>query len=164
MNYKGNFNFIKDSWIKEIFNSEGQARPRDWPAINAVESAEYRHAKKAGYDLGAVHWWVYERKDVSFDIIPPFVKGTYHWWITKLLPGQFMPMHTDPHTHECPCIRYWIPLQDYVPGHIFIYKDQMIANYKKGDVYSYEHSVDNHGAANIAHIPRLVLQITEYVL
>lgn len=164
MNYIGNFNFFKNSWIQELLDNDGQARPRDWPAINAVESAEYQHAKEAGYDLNAVHWWVYENKDVSFDIHPPFVTGDYHWWITKLYPGQFMPMHTDPHTHERSCIRYWIPLQDYVPGHIFIYKDEMIKDYKKGDVYSYENSNDNHGAANISHTPRLVLQVTKYVL
>jgi hypothetical protein len=53
-------------------------------------------------------------------------------------------------------------LQDYHPGHIFVYKDEMITNYKKGDVYAYTSSTDLHGAANIGHIPRLVLQITEY--
>jgi hypothetical protein len=164
MNYLGNYDFVQDDWLQEILSSDGQARPRDWPPAYAIESAEYAKAQSAGYDLTAVHWWVYEKNDVSFDIHPPFVTSEYHWWITKLYPGQFMPMHTDPHTHERTCIRYWIPLQDYVPGHIFIYKDQMIKDYKRGDVYRYEHSGDNHGAANIAHTPRLVLQVTEYVL
>ena len=163
MKFLGNFSFIEDSWIDEILNKFGQGRPRDWPPASAVESAEYARYKEAGYNLNAVNWWVYEKDDVTFNISPPWIKGNYHWWITKLTPGQFMPMHTDPHTHDKDCKRYWIPLQDYHPGHIFVYGDQMITGYKKGDVYEYYNSQDMHGAANIGHIPRLVLQITEYL-
>lgn len=162
MQYLGNYDFIKDNWIFEILSKDGQARPRDWPASSAVESAEYARAKEAGYDLNSVHWWVYEKSNVSFDIIPPWINGDYHWWITKLYPGQFMPVHTDPHTHERPCKRYWVPMQDYHSGHIFLYKDSVPINYKKGDVYMYKQEHDSHGAANIGHIPRLVLQVTEY--
>jgi hypothetical protein len=165
MNYIGNFsNWIQDTWIQEILSSIGQARPRDWPPAFVIETAEYKRAQEAGYDLSAVNWWVYEEKDVSFKITPPWVTGRYHWWITKLTPGQYMPMHTDPHTHESDCVRYWIPFQDYVPGHIFVYKDQMMFNYKRGDVYSYHDSQDLHGAANIGHSARIVLQVTEYRL
>lgn len=163
MKFLGNFNFIDDAWIEELLSKDGQARPRDWTAINLVESAEYKRAREAGYDLTSVHWWVYEKQDVSFDIIPPWIDNEYHWWITKLVPGQFMPMHTDPHTHGRSCKRYWMPLQDYHPGHIFIYRNELIKDYKAGDVYSYIESQDMHGAANIGHIPRLVLQVTEYV-
>jgi hypothetical protein len=163
MKYVNNFNFIKDEWIEELLCIDGQARPRDWPPAFAVESAEYVRAKEAGYDLTAIHWWVYEKKDVSFDIIPPWINGEYHWWITKLMPGQFMPMHTDPHTHSRPCKRYWMPLQDYHLGHIFMYNNEVITDYNAGDVYVYDHEHDMHGAANIGHIPRLVLQITEYI-
>ena len=163
MNYLDNKNFIKQEWIDEVMFNDGQARPRDWPATNAIESAEYQRASEAGYDLSSVHWWVYEKQDVSFDINLPWINNEYHWWITKLYPGQFMPVHTDPHTHERPCKRYWIPMQDYHPGHIFLYKDEVIVNYKKGDVFVYDLETDLHGAANIGHIPRLVLQITEYI-
>jgi hypothetical protein len=38
----------------------------------------------------------------------------------------------------------------------------MITNYRAGDVYEYINSTDSHGAANIGHIPRIVLQVTEY--
>ena len=163
MEYVGNFDFVKDEWIGEILSNDGQARPRDWPPACAIESAEYSRANQAGYDLTQVHWWVYEKQDVSFDIVPPWTSNEYHWWITKLYPGQYMPMHTDPHTHERSCKRYWVPLQDYHPGHIFIYENELIKDYKQGDVYSYIKSQDMHGAANIGHTPRLVLQITEFI-
>lgn len=163
MNYLGNYNFLEDEWIKEVLSKEGQARPRDWPPAFAVESAEYARAEEAGYDLNAVHWWVYEKQDVSFDVKPPWITSDYHWWITKLYPGQFMPVHTDPHTHEKHCKRYWCPLQDYHPGHIFLYKNIVQTDYKKGDIFVYEDAQDMHGAANIGHTPRLVLQVTEYL-
>ncbi len=163
MRYLGNYkHWIQQEWIDLVLSKEGQARPRDWPASSAVESAEYSRYKEAGYDLSAVNWWVYEQEDLGIEITPPWVIGKYHWWITKLMPGQFMPMHTDPHTHDTDCQRYWVPLQDYHPGHIFMYTDTVITNYKAGDVYTYYQSTDLHGAANIGHIPRIVLQVTEF--
>jgi len=159
-----------DNWKSQIDNKlrqqvleiEGQARPRDWPPAFAVESDEYNRAEEAGYDLSAVHWWVYEEKDLQPLSIP--LSNNYHWWITKLYPGQFMPMHSDPHTHEQKCNRYWIPLQDYESGHIFIYKDNLMTQYNAYDVFKYDHENDMHGAANIGHSPRVVLQVTEYVV
>lgn len=163
MIYKGNFySWVDPLWEHLVLTRQGQARPRDWPALNKIESSEYARSKEAGYDLEAVHWWVYEETDLNIDIRAPWIQGQYHWWITKMYPGQFMPMHTDPHAHQENSIRYWIPLQDYHPGHIFMYKDTVMTNYKAGDVYCYHDSRDMHGAANIGHIPRIVLQITEF--
>lgn len=144
-------------------STEGQARPRDWPPATAVESAEYRRAQEAGYNLNEVHWWVYEKQDLNIEITPPWCTGKVSWWITKLLPGQFMPMHTDPFTHYSDCKRFWVPLQDFKDGHLFIYKNTLVTDYKAGDVYEYFDSKDNHGAANIGYEPRVVLQVTEYV-
>jgi hypothetical protein len=163
MKYVGNYNFIEESWITEILNTTGQARPRDWPPASAAESAEYKKYQQAGYDLNAVNWWVYEKQDLSFNFNLPWVKGDFHWWFTKLYPGQYMPMHTDPHVYDASCIRYWMPLQDYEPGHVFIYKDSMIKNYKKGDVFQFENQNEIHGAANIGHSTRIMLLVTEYI-
>ena len=60
------------------------------------------------------------------------------------------------------CKRYWVPLQDFIPGHVFIYGNSMVANYRRGDVFQYENSQDEHGAANLSFVPRIVLQVTEY--
>ena len=162
MKYVSNWkNKIPSTLRQRVLDTEGQARPRDWPPAFAIESAEYKRAEQAGYDLSAVNWWVYEEKDLG-PLLLPF-ENEYHWWITKLYPGQFMPMHSDPHTHDRACKRYWIPLQDYEPGHIFIYKTNLKKNYKAYDVFEYEQSTDLHGAANISHSPRVILQLTEYL-
>jgi len=163
MKYIGNFkSWISPLWRQEILSVSGQARPRDWPPINAVESAEYRRYQEAGYDLSAVNWWVYEQQDVSFQVTPPWCVNKVHWWFTKLLPGQYMPMHIDPHAADRPCKRYWMPLQDYQAGHIFVYGDQMITRYNEGDVYMFDDERDIHGSANIGHTPRVMLLVTEY--
>jgi hypothetical protein len=163
MKYIGNYySWIDPLWEHLILTRDGQARPRDWPPATAVESAEYSKYEQAGYDLNAVNWWVYEYGDIYINLVPPWTTGKIHWWFTKMMPGQFMPMHTDPHTHGNPCNRYWMPLQDYIPGHVFIYNKEMILNYKAGDVFMFNEETDQHGAANIAHTPRIMLLITEY--
>jgi len=163
--YIGNFaEFIKDEWITEVLSGRGKARPKDWPPAYTQESNEYKKARDAGYDLEGIHWYVFDSgEDLSFQIEFPFLKNENHWWITKLYPGQYMPMHSDPHVYEQDGTRYWIPLQDYHPGHVFIYNDTLMTDYKKGDVFVFYDSYDIHGAANIGHIPRLSLLITEYV-
>ena len=57
MNYLGNYKqYFTKSLSQLVLDTTGQARPRDWPASTAVESAEYQRAQEAGYDLTAVHW------------------------------------------------------------------------------------------------------------
>ena len=164
MKYIGNYStWIKEEWVDIILSKDGQARPRDWPQASAVESAEYSIYETAGYDLSAVNWWVYEHTDLRVDIIPPWTSSKIHWWFTKMMPGQFMPVHTDPHAHDQPCNRYWMPLQDYEFGHVFLYNNRMVSDYKKGDVYMFDNERDMHGAANIGHTPRIMLLITEYI-
>ena len=56
MKYIGNYSdWIDPLWEHKILTTNGQARPRDWPAATAVESAEYRRYETAGYDLNAVN-------------------------------------------------------------------------------------------------------------
>lgn len=164
MKYIGNyFEWIDPKWIQKVLETDGQARPRDWSPVFDLETKAFDEAGKVGYNLKSVLWWVYESQDLDIKIIPPWCKGTVDWWITKLMPGQYMPMHTDPFTHYESCVRYWVPLQDYHDGHIFVYKDHMISNYRAGDVYQYDSSTDIHGAANIGFVPRIVLQVTEQI-
>jgi hypothetical protein len=164
MQYIGNYyHWIDPLWEHLILTRDGQARPRDWPPATAAESAEYSRYEQAGYDLNAVNWWVYEYGDIYVDVRPPWTTKEIHWWFVKMLPGQYMPMHTDPHTHDRPCRRYWIPLQDYQPGHIFLYGDSMISKYKAGDVFMFDDEKDIHGSANIGHTTRITLLVTEYI-
>jgi hypothetical protein len=164
LHFIGNYQqWINRRWLSEILTSPGYGRPRDWQPAFLHEEIEYSKAQEAGYKLNDVHFWLYESSNVTFTVEPPWTKGTVHWWFTKMYPGQFTPMHRDPHTIGENCVRYWVPMQDYAPGHVFVYKDQMITNYKAGDVFQYDDASDTHGAANIGHAVRIILQVTEYL-
>jgi len=166
MNYIGNYkDWINPKWITEILNSRGDGRPAEGQQPDSLEmEQEYARAKKAGYKADEIYFWMFDKSNVNF-VLPtlPWVDGKYHWWITKMLPGNFMPMHVDPHTlYEKNSCRYWMPLQDWKPGHVFMYENEVITDYKAGDVWMYRESGALHGAANIGYTPRLVLQVSTY--
>jgi hypothetical protein len=164
LNYVGNYtDWIDNSWINEILNGKGILKPDYSEVLTEYEKSEFDKCVAAGYKMSYTMWEVFQERHVTFNIteVPWAPNIQINWWITKMLPGQFMPLHRDPHTMYIKSKRYWVPLQDYEPGHIFMYKDSVITNYKKGDVYCYQDATDIHGAANIGHTPRIVLQVTE---
>jgi len=110
--------------------------------------------------------------------LPKIGKNIY-WWFVKLQPGEIQLMHYDMHILGAfykdntfsevvevqkikNPIRYTMFLQDYQPGHIFTYKDQMLSNYKAGDIYEWSDPELLHGVANISFTPRYTLQITSH--
>lgn len=166
MEFVGNFkNWIDPNWIEFLKTNTGIARPTEGQQPDSPEmEAEYARARAAGYKDDATYFWMFDKTNFPFEIPKlPFIEDKFHWWITKMLPGNFMPMHVDPHTlYEPNSKRYWLPLQDWEPGHIFMYEDQVITNYVAGDVWTYGNSAALHGAANIGFTPRIVLQISTY--
>lgn len=89
------------------------------------------------------------------------IETQYYWWLVKLEPGQFLPMHRDPavlHSTE-PVDRYWGMLQDYIPGHCFIINDTLITDYKAGDIWKWTDSSLPHGAFNMTGVPRISFQM-----
>lgn len=166
MRYLGNFkDWVQPHWVQFALTNQGMGRPRDGKKPDSPEEEiEYAKARSAGYKDDAVYFWMFDKNTVDFSIPqPPFLDGEFHWWITKMLPGNFMPIHVDPHTLiEKSSERFWIPLQDYEPGHIFLYENRVVTDYKAGDVWQYENSSALHGASNIGYSPRIVLQISSF--
>lgn len=168
MKFVGNFkDWIDPKWITEVLLGRGDGRPAEGQKPNTPEMVEeYRKAMAAGYKDKEIYFWMFDKNNTSFDIPqPPWLEDNkkFHWWITKMLPGQFMPIHIDPHTiYESNSERFWVPLQDWEVGHIFMYENQVITNYKAGDVWTYSDSTALHGAANIGYVPRIVLQVSTY--
>ena len=165
MQYVGNFkSFIKNEWVEEVLNSRGYGRPSEGKKPNSPEEEfEYQRARNAGYKDTDIYFYMFDKNNVSFQLDLPFIEKKYHWWITKMLPGNFMPMHVDPHSvYEKTTERYWMPWQDWEPGHIFMYENKVITDYKAGDLWTYVDATALHGASNIGHVPRIVLQISTY--
>ena len=164
MKYIGNyFEWMNPSWINLLDSSKGQPRPQEWPLINSLEEDYYKDFEKIGYKTNQTLWTVYEKYDIQLEITPPWTNGLVHWWFVKMSPGQFMPIHSDPHTHDQECNRYWMPLQDYSTGHVFIINDKLITDYRAGDVFKFDDAQDIHGAANIGFNPRYTFLVTEYL-
>jgi hypothetical protein len=105
-----------------------------------------------------------DMKNFQFDLpLIPNDNRKKLWWIVKLLPGQMQPMHFDPHLIEIKNPqRYTMFLQDWESGHIFVYIDKYISNYKAGDLYQWDDPMMEHGVVNIGFNTRYTLQITTY--
>jgi hypothetical protein len=164
MKYIGNFiDWITPKLIEYLLTHDGTRRPGG--GANP-DSEEFRRATSVGYDLTKTYWHHYDDKSTTLQITPPIpVEGNVLWWFIKMTPGQFMPMHKDPHVTETGytnCTRYWMPLQDYQDGHIFLYNQQFMHGYKAGDLWAYDDANEIHGACNIGYTPRLTFQFTTY--
>jgi len=93
----------------------------------------------------------------------PAKRNNLNWWFVILYPGEFQPIHVDPAlTKVKNPIRYTIFLQDWEPGHIFVYDDKILTNYKAGDMYEWNDPMIIHAPANVSYNTRYTLQITLY--
>jgi len=119
-------------------------------------------------------------QDYNF-VLPtlPKIGKNVFWWLVKLLPGELQLMHYDMHVlgvfHEDNKFskvtkvvdiknptRYTMFLQDWQPGHIFVYEGNTVSNYKAGDIYEWSDPELLHGVANLSFDPRYTLQITSH--
>jgi len=165
MKYIGNYStWIDQFWIDYILSNPGFARPAEGKKPDSPqELAEYQKLRDAGYSDDARYFYMFTQENFPFELVVPFTDQKYHWWFTKMNPGNFMPMHVDPHTLYQPgSQRFWVALQDWQAGHIMMYENQVITDYKKGDVFVYENANALHGAANIGYVPRIILQVSTY--
>jgi hypothetical protein len=161
MEFIGNYkDWLKQEWVEEIMKSNGIAAPRDLLKGQDLHSEDKR-VKDAGYNINEFYYSLFEKDNLSFSLnVPGLPLGEVRWWITKMMPGQFMPVHTDPRIGIIENIeRYWMPWTDWTNGHVFVYKDTVVSNYKAGDLYMMEDPEALHGAANVGLIPRITLNI-----
>lgn len=166
MKYIGNYKeIIKEEYINEILNNigfKGQIAPSS--IENKDRYKEYELAIEAGWSTETVYWWRYTNENTSIKLEFPWItsNNSTTWWIVKQTPGQVQPMHVDvDKTNNCR--RYWMPLQDYEPGHILINENYFLSGYKKGDVFEFGTALDLHGSANIGLGTRIVLLVTEHL-
>jgi hypothetical protein len=50
--------------------------------------------------------------------------------------------------------------KDYEPGHVLVYDNKLITDYKKGDLFKFTDPDTYHGSSNIGYSPRLVINFT----
>ncbi len=170
MKYAGNYSWWIKSELLDMLESldSGVTKLHDsgrWTGHPSLE--QYREKIKAyEYREGDTFQQFFRMSNAFKDnpiTIPelPETRNEIFWWIVKLKPGQFQTMHVDPHLYQSVNpVRYTMYLQDWQPGHIFVYKNKMITNYKAGDLYQWDDGIMEHGAANISTTTRYSLQIS----
>lgn len=166
MKFIGNYqSIIPDGLIEFLLKNKGQPRPK---TIDKNNLSDYELELYEGYDMSNTEWHIFDNNDTPSELQPKIKEivsdiSNTHWWITKMLEGETMSVHRDPSTINNRCNRFWVPLQDYEMGHIFLIGADLIKDYKAGDVFIFDNADDLHGAANITDTPRFALQIIEYL-
>lgn len=182
MQYIGNYlDQLPAGFIDAIANDPGEVvpvyQPEKWSGRPEYDQARIL-LETAGYPALDYHFHQYTRttpciqalgdlRDLNF--VPADLDvdkySDFHWWAVKYMPGDMQPMHFDPHIIQTQsCVRYTMMLTDFVDGHIFVYDNNMINNYRAGDLFRWPDAMIYHGAANIAMVPRISLQISYYTL
>lgn len=169
MKYMGNYaHFLKPTWTQHMLTREGERRPNDKMSVFKDKNKHIDEIvqlwTRVGYvGMPSVEWHMYYWKE--FDETPDWslldFAGNYQeifFWCVRLMPGKFFPGHVDRYEdHGGEVKRYWMAMEDYHWGHIFIHDAEMLHGYKAGDVFELPDLM--HGAGNIGLDPKLSLQI-----
>lgn len=133
------------------------------PALDQIREKSELHYTDPRFCFNQFDAWSPEIKHLNLTLPIPITRQQSYWWIIKLKPGKMQPVHVDPHTVERKnTIRYSMFLKDWEPGHIFLYEDKALMNYKAGDMYEWIYPTMEHGVANIGFTNRFTLQITMF--
>jgi hypothetical protein len=173
MKFIGNYlSWMKEQKIMEHLTSvQGEATPTWQHSIyrGHPELEKFQELCRPGYSDNKYFFHMLgpqsiEMKNFNFDMPSlPVTRSHLTWWFVKLYPGEFQIMHIDPHTVNVKnLVRYTIFLQDWEPGHIFVWDNQYIADYKAGDMYEWSDPMTLHAPANIGYNTRYTFQITLY--
>jgi hypothetical protein len=165
MNCIGNYaHWIKDEWIDYLKNNTGSQLPKEYTDDNRNTDGALAPFTDTEWDPMCVCCIRYESNDFPFTVeLPISHEGYKHeYWFIKFPCGMGQPIHQDYNKegNSVDIKRYWMPLQDYERGHIFIYKDILITGYKKGDLYLYDDPDAWHTAGNFGLHTRLSLNMT----
>lgn len=166
MKYIGNCNDKLNSlWLNEALSTDGEIRPNDTFLKNIYLKALNDDLIKKWLDLGfdrkkTVCWRMYYPVIDVRELINVSDKTICESWVVRLDPGKFFPGHIDKIAEDdiFDIRRFWIALQDYEWGHIFVCENEMLHSYKKGDIFEMNKDA-LHGSGNIGLIPKVSLQI-----
>ena len=127
MQYIENYrDWVCQEWLDHISQNTG-----------VKQNGAYNKPAGKHYPFEGFNWELFDRHNTDFDISPPVDWGTHdwQWWFKKLLPGDGFPVVE--YISETTS-RYWMPLNDYELGHIFIFQEEMVAPFNKGDLFDFQ--------------------------
>jgi hypothetical protein len=97
--------------------------------------------------------------------LPDWLGTNLLTWYSRFEPGCGICLHSDDNSEylESPTdkvARYVLFLQDWIPGHIFLYQDKnVLTDYKAGDLFLYSTPNEIHAACNLSNSVRVTYQI-----
>jgi hypothetical protein len=171
MNYFGNYaDWIDKHQILDFLKSVNGDKIPIWQPDKWSKNDElikFREKARPGYSHNRYFFHQLnpnsqEMQNFKFELPEmPHKRERANWWFVILYPGEFQAIHIDPQITEVKnAVRYTMFLEDWIPGHIFVYEDKILTNYTKGDLYEWSDPLIEHGPANIGYLPRYTLQIT----
>jgi hypothetical protein len=172
------WHLIKPEWLEYFKTNPGFQFPKDLNLPKNIvadvllgdtgwelNQDELEWYTTKSYDPYGVNMEGFDNHNCPFDIAKTINFGRPNnagWWIVRQHPGQYMPWHRDLTCANDGCYTYWIPLDDWESGHVFVYADKTISHYKKGDVFQFDNTYEWHTGCNIGYSTRTVLQIRTY--
>jgi hypothetical protein len=168
---KNNPNWVKKDLLDMILVGVGEQRPLIDEHDEPWKRDQWQRWLNTGYDMKGVGWNMFywhhlgmaspDELSLPIDVTADRIE----WWFCKINPCSVFPMHVDAFKTECKNFRrFSMPMQDYVPGHIFIYEGANLENYQAGDVFEFDNPRAWHGAANISTEPKVSFQFVCYDL
>ncbi len=168
MIYIGNFeSWINEDFINKILLSNGDRRPA--PGTKEETSDLQLMWKEANYQSGKISWEMYYESHLGKFKPPIEITGVYEHWFCKMNPGDMLPLHDDRYEGKKmqdiiesgkTIKRYWMACQDMLPGHVFSYENQLLDNYRAGDLFEFTIPDALHGSCNIGFVPKISYQLT----
>jgi hypothetical protein len=158
MRYIGNFaHMLIQDKIDFMLENQGTIEPN---FDNECYSPEVNSDAAKWIKLYPKHTW--ESWDIAKEDIlsdqPIDFKKNYKIEVIKQVPGSFIPAHMDPNPFTTK--RYALSLVDYELGHVLVWGDDFISNYKRGDMWEIQDISQRHFSCNMGYTTRLMAQIT----
>ena len=160
-----NPNFVKQEWIDWCLQNTGQRMPRDYYNAGEIDHAVHDVGERLkwfsewGIDPMSTFLERFDSSNCPFEPDFSFLgEPNIRWGILKYKPGWYMPLHSDDVRFKNEK-RLWIPMQDYVDGHMVMHGGEYFKDWEAGDVYHFTVEDAIHGAANISGVTRLVFTV-----
>ena len=163
MQFVGSYpDIIKQEWIDFLLTEQGHLLPNNRECLHpdsCTDEQVITMHKIWGIENRA-YWYKFDPADMPFTIPWPVqLTNNIDWWVVKQLPGQCVPLHYDPNDQN-KTVRYVLMLQDYIPGHMLLWNNELIKDYKAGDLFKVDDVNSYHGSSNISNEARIIAHLT----
>jgi hypothetical protein len=162
--YLGNYShLIKSEWIDFFLApGSGQLFPDDRECLRP-DFNDQNQAIHAAWDFKSCGgWYNFDMTIIPFSIPwPVALTNNYDWWVVKQYPGQCVPYHYDP-CDPASTRRFIMPLDDYKPGHMLLWGNELIKGYAIGDLIELNDTLAYHGSANVSNDVRLMAYLSVF--